>query len=127
MGRFCWADLGTSDPEAATSFYGGLLGWRAHERRVGRARFRTIAQDGGPAFASLYRLTSAQVACGVPSLWLPYASVPDLDAAAERATLLGGEVVVTQQVVEGFARICVIADPTGALIGLWQAERERMG
>ena len=123
MGRFCWVDLATGDPLAATSFYGTLFGWHAREHRIGRGRFSTLAKDGAP-FASVYRLTGEQIERGVPSLWMPYVSVPDVDAAATRAGALGGEVMVDCQYVEGFARICVIADPTGALIGLWQAESE---
>ena len=26
-GVFSWVDLGTTDPEAAKAFYGGLFGW----------------------------------------------------------------------------------------------------
>jgi predicted enzyme related to lactoylglutathione lyase len=127
MGRVCWIDLATSDPAAATTFYGGLFGWRARVQRIGHdGRFSTFAKDG-PPFASLYRLTSSQVAHGVPSLWMPYVSVPDVDEAASRAVHLSGEVMVAPQIVEGFARVAVIADPTGALIGLWQDAGEGKG
>jgi predicted enzyme related to lactoylglutathione lyase len=126
MGRFCWSDLSTGDPAAATSFYGRLFGWHAQEHRIGQGRFSTLAKDGA-AFASLYQLTHEQVARGVPSLWLPYVSVADVDKAALKVAVLGGEVIVTPQDVDGFARICVIADPTGALIGLWQAESAHKG
>jgi uncharacterized protein len=121
MGRVCWVDLATSDPAAAATFYSRLFGWRPRVERIGRGRFGTFAKDGGAPFASLYQLTSSQIAHGVPSLWMPYVSVPDVDEAASRAVHLSGEVMVAPQTVEGFARIAVIADPTGALIGLWQA------
>ena len=120
-GHVCWVDLATSNAAAATTFYGRLFGWRARVERIDRGGcFQTFAKNGR-AFASLYQLTASQIACGVPSLWMPYVSVPDAEEAASRAVLLGGEILVAPQDVEGFARIAVIADPTGALIGLWQA------
>jgi predicted enzyme related to lactoylglutathione lyase len=120
-GGLCWVDLATSDTAAAAAFYRGLFGWSATERHVGRGRFSTFAR-GGEAFASLYQLTRAQIAAGVPSHWLPYVSVRNVDAAAAQAAALGGELIVPPQDVPEIARICLVADPTGAFIGLWQAE-----
>jgi predicted enzyme related to lactoylglutathione lyase len=125
-GRFCWVDLATSDELAATAFYTRLLGWSVAERRVSAGRFSTFAH-GGVALASLYQLTRAQIAQGVPSHWMPYVAVPSIDAAAGKAGDLGGQLLVPPLDVEGFARICLLADPAGAPIGLWQAESESKG
>lgn len=46
-------------------------------------------------------------------------SVPDVDAAAATASGLGGQVIVSPHDA-GLARISLICDPAGALIGLWQ-------
>lgn len=32
-GQFCWADLTTTDPKAAKSFYTSLFGWTANDMR----------------------------------------------------------------------------------------------
>ena len=42
-GSFCWADLGTTDQDAAKEFYGGLFGWQAHDTH---AVFRATAARG---------------------------------------------------------------------------------
>jgi predicted enzyme related to lactoylglutathione lyase len=122
----CWVDLATSNAAAAASFYSSLLGWRLTERQVGQGRFSTFARNDS-AFASLYQLTREQIERGVPSHWMPYVSVPSADTAAATACALGGQLIVRPQEVAELARICLVADPTGALIGLWQAARPKDG
>ena len=119
LNRFCWVDLATTDQAAAKSFYGALFGWDVTNRHVREGQFSLFGEDRSH-FASLYQLTRKQIADGVPSHWTPYVAVPDLQAATEKAAGLGGQIVVPPQDVAGFARICLIADPTGALLGLWQ-------
>jgi predicted enzyme related to lactoylglutathione lyase len=121
-GGLCWIDLATTDTAAAGAFYAALLGWSTAERHAGRGRFITFARNG-TALASLYQLTREQIAGGVPSHWMPYVAVPSADTAAARACALGGQLIVPPQDVADFARICLIADPTGAMMGLWQADR----
>lgn len=119
--RLCWADLATVDDRAAATFYAALFGWspRPHVRSRGRL---TMLEDEGTRVASLYRLTRAQIAGNVPSHWLPYVSTPDLSRSVSRAHALGGQVIVNAQRFPGLASIAVVADPTGALIGLWQSD-----
>lgn len=118
---FCWADLATSDEARAGDFYRRLFGWSTRARRAGRGQFTTLEAYGLP-FASLYRLAARHVAAGVPAHWVPYVATPDLAGSLALALELGAGVVAAPQAVEGFARIAVIVDPTGALLGLWQAE-----
>ena len=104
-------------------FYCRLFGWTVHDRRAGEGHFSIFANRETP-FASLYQLSRKQIEHGVPSHWSPYVSVPDLDAAASMAASLGGQVVIPPHDSGGLARISLIADPTGGLIGLWQVGRE---
>lgn len=119
--RFCWADLATADDGRAADFYESLFHWSGRRREAGGGRFSTLEHDGNP-LASLYRLTNAQIGSGVPSHWLAYVSTRDLEGTMARAVALGAGIVVGPQHVPGLARIAVIVDPTGALIGLWQSE-----
>ena len=118
-GRLRWVDLATVDRAAAKEFYFLLFGWSAEDRNCGAGSFSTFAAAGAP-FASLYQLTLRQAQQGVPSHWTPYVSVRDADAAARRVYDLGGQVIVPPQDVAGFARVSLICDPAGALLGLWQ-------
>jgi uncharacterized protein len=121
--RFCWVDLATINQDAAKSFYFRLFGWAVRDLRAGEGQFTTFAQCDAP-FASLYQLTRKQIEQGVPSHWTPYVSVPNVDTAVSKAAGLGGQIIVPPQNVAGLARISLISDPAGALIGLWQGPHE---
>lgn len=117
-GKFCWLDLAARDAGAAVRFYNGLFGWSAHTRAANGGvflHFRHRGEDVG----SLYQLGAAPVARGVPSHWTPYVAVHDIHHTSQRATALGGAVVVPPFEVEGVAHIALIADAVGAPIGLW--------
>ena len=118
---FVWADLATGDDLRALQFYRQLFGWTEVRHLIGGGTCWTLERDGR-ALASLYRLADRQVASGVPSHWIPYVSTPDVAATAARAVQLAGAIVVHPQDFPGVARVCLIADPTGAILGLWQGQ-----
>ena len=119
--RFVWTDLATPDDIRAAEFYRQLFGWLDVPHVISGGTFRTLEHDGR-AFASLYRLAREQVECGAPAHWIPYVSTPDVAATAAKAARLFGRIVVQPQHFPGLARVCLIADPTGAILGLWQGE-----
>jgi predicted enzyme related to lactoylglutathione lyase len=102
-GTFCWAELGTTDVEAATAFYADVFGWEADG-----ARFRLA----GTEVAGLEEADEAR--------WRSRLSVEDVDALADRVRELGGEVLAAPLDVEGAGRVAAVADPTGAVVDLWQ-------
>lgn len=122
-GTFCWLDLAARDAALAKRFYAGAFGWTFEEQRANGGVFtRCHAGDaGGRGVASLYQIRRAELDRGVPSHWTPYIAVADADAAARRAAGLGGRLVVAPFEVNGIARIALIEDAVGALVGLWQS------
>jgi uncharacterized protein len=122
LGKVVWNDLITEDLEAARSFYGGLFGWT----------FQNSTRPGGQPYA-LAKSGAVYVAGFVPiparsdgvklSIWLPYISVEDVDAAVTRATASNGRVAVGARNVN-LGRVAAIVDPEGAVIGL---ARSRIG
>jgi predicted enzyme related to lactoylglutathione lyase len=109
-GSFVWFDLRTTDHERAQRFYEQLLGWEF------------AAQDGAPTMMMNEGGPWALVADapGKRSSWLPYVRVEDVDAATTSALGLGA--TVRREKTEGpGGTFCVIADPTGAELALWQA------
>ena len=129
VGRFCWIDLAASDAAEAKAFYRRLFGWKAVEQHANGGIFTRLCsldRDVG----SLYQM-EARLARKVPSHWTPYVRVEDVELAAQRASELGGQVLVRPFVVSGVARIALIMDSVGAQVGLWQPsdsmESERHG
>ena len=118
-GRFCWLDLATSDASAAQAFYAQAFGWRFRDTPALGGHYTRVSM-AGREFASMYRLSRTQLAHGVPSHWTPYVRVHSADDSADRIAALGGDVRVAPFDVPGTARIALIEDPVGALVGLWE-------
>ncbi len=119
-GRFCWVDLAATDADSAKSFYEDLFGWTAHEQPANGGSFtrlRLSDRDVG----SIYQLRDALLEHGIPSHWTPYVRVNDVNETVKRAASLGGTVIAKPFVVSGVARIALILDSVGALIGLWES------
>ena len=74
-GTFSWAELATSDGEAAKPFYTAVFGWTYDDRPVGPDMVYSMAQLEGRSAAALF--TSDQ-----PPHWNCYVTVDDVDAAA---------------------------------------------
>jgi len=117
--RFCWVDLAAADPRGAADFYRGLFGWQVETQHANGGEFKRFT-TGGETVASLYRLDTRQIAAGVPSHWTPYISVVDIDESVSRAETLGGRIVVRPFDVDDMARVSLISDSNGALLGLWE-------
>lgn len=57
---------------------------------------------------------------GQPVLWTTYISVADADATAKAAEGAGGRVFMGPMDVMDLGRMALLADPSGAAIGLWE-------
>ncbi|BBZ69510.1 VOC family protein [Mycobacterium paraseoulense] len=121
-GTFSWVDLATSDPEAATVFYGTLFGWTPDERRMSDGRAYTVLRREQQDVAGLYALHATDPGGGEPR-WNSHVSVADVDAAAARARSLGGTVLAGPLDVGDRGRLVVVRDPHGAVIHLCQPGR----
>lgn len=117
-GTFCWVDLATPDPEASKAFYGDVFGWTARDLPTDPGPPYTMLSFDGRQTCGLYRLPPGR---GENAYWSSHVSVSDVDAAAKRAVDLGATLVRPPTDVMEEGRICYIQDPTGALVGLWQA------
>jgi hypothetical protein len=61
----------------------------------------------------------ANPAASTPSYWLAYIQVEDVTAAAKKAAALGGQ-ILQEKTDLPLGPFAVIADPTGAAVGLFQ-------
>jgi len=60
---------------------------------------------------------------GIPPCWTGYVGVDDVDASAEKAKSLGGEVRRPPDDIPGVGRFAIVADPLGAVIALFHADQ----
>lgn len=117
-GAPCWIDLMTSDPEGATAFYGGLFGWAAEpaDPRFGGYFVHSL---GGKVVSGCMRNDGT----GGPDTWSVYLASDDAERTAVDAAAHGGNVIVPPMVVHENGTMAFLTDPTGAAIGVWQADR----
>ena len=117
-GTPAWVDLMVPDRHAARAFYGGLLGWEFDEGTP-ETGYYTTALRGGRAAAGIGESMPGTEA--PPPTWKTYLAVDDIDAVAVRARAAGAQFLMEPMGVMGFGRMAVLADPSGAVVGLWQA------
>jgi predicted enzyme related to lactoylglutathione lyase len=123
-GTFCWADLGTTDADAAKVFYTRVFGWEAVDAAVGDAGTYTTFKLDGRDVAAMYEMNEEQRSALTPH-WASYVSVEDVDALAPRVRELGGEVLAEPFDVTEAGRTAALRDPTGATLHLWQPRGQR--
>jgi hypothetical protein len=122
-GSFIWYELLTTDAEAASAFYGDVIGWNSRDAGVPGVDYR-IFSSGGTDVAG--HMTMPQ---GAPEamrpLWLGYVGVDDVDAAVEAITSAGGSVHMPAMDLPGVGRMALVADPQGVPFYVMRGEGEQ--
>lgn len=117
-GTFAWVDINSTDIDQSVAFFSELFDLETTQVPVPDSPpYVLMKKDGKQAWGG-YPLPEEMKAQGTPSIFLSYVSVPDVAAAVEKAGTLGGNTLVEPMDVGGGTRVAVVADPTGAAIGL---------
>ena len=119
-GTFSWVELATVDVADAKRFYGGLFGWQFEDVPGPEGEPYSLARVEGDRVAGLTPQQPQQREAGIPPHWFNYITVASADEAAERAKELGGTVHAGPFDVMQQGRMAVMADPTGAMFGIWE-------
>lgn len=118
-GTFSWAELATSDADAAKSFYTELFGWDYDDRTIPDGGVYSMALRDGKEVAAVFGSSE-------PPHWNCYVTVTSAEDAAARARELGGTAFAGPFDVLDAGRMAVIADPAGAALCLWEP-RDNIG
>lgn len=111
----CWADVMATDVRASGAFYAAVLGWQVPEPEEQWGGYVT-AEVGGQMVAGI-----GPVQEGARAAWTPYLATDDAQDLVARAPGLGGTVLGPVTDVGPLGRMAILADPSGAVFGLWQA------
>lgn len=114
-----WVDLMSPDVDASVQFYSAVFGWTATDQLDEGNRIHVMFTLDDKAVVGLGG--QAQGMEGVPAPWNTYVSVDDVEAAVAKATAAGGPAVAPPMQVMEAGHMAIIADPTGAVISMWQA------
>ena len=119
-GRFVWYELMTTDLAAARAFYGPVVGWQASDSEMPGMQYWMFKVGERPV-AGLMDLPEDARKMGTPPSWIGYVWVPDLDAAVAKAASSGGTVYVQPTDIPNVGRFAIVADPGGAVLGLFKS------
>jgi uncharacterized protein len=121
-GTFSWAECASNDASKGKQFYSDLMGWGYDDMPMGGGQVYTMFKHDGERVAAINPLQPEEQAQGTPSHWNNYVAVDNVDALADKATQLGGTVIMPPMDVFDNGRMLFLQDPTGAFVGLWQAK-----
>ncbi|MBV8197902.1 MAG: VOC family protein [Candidatus Eremiobacteraeota bacterium] len=119
---FVHVELATTDLAKAKEFYRQLFDWNIEDTPMENGETYTLVQVGENEYGVGGGMMKAPMP-GIPSNWMAYVSVDDLNAATEKAKSLGATVIRDITPVPGVGSFSIISDPTGAVLGLWKANR----
>jgi predicted enzyme related to lactoylglutathione lyase len=114
---FGWAELNARGVEKAKPFYKKVFGWN-DKKSEGPADAPPYWEFnlGGDSFAGGMEM-NPMVPAEMPSYWLAYFSVDDVDKAFDKAIYAGGKELMAPDNFPG-GRFAIVSDPTGAVFGL---------
>ena len=113
---FCHVELNTTDVRKAKEFYGKLFNWKLEDIPGDYTMIGVGEGTGGGMMKNPIP--------GAPSFWLSYVLVDDIECATKKAKSLGAQVMKDVTQVGEFGWLSIIADPTGAHLGLWKANQK---
>jgi predicted enzyme related to lactoylglutathione lyase len=114
---FGWAELNSRGVDRAIPFYQKLFGWSTKTSDMGPdAPPYTEFQLGGESIAGGMEM-NPMVPAEVPSYWLAYFTVDDIDKSFKKAIGAGAKEMMAPQDFPG-GRFAILSDPQGAAFGL---------
>ena len=113
-GTWCWNELMTPDPDKCVPFYTAIGGFKANAMPMPQGTYTVLEFDGAPR-AGIMKATPPQ-----PTAWLPYVQVASADQTSQKATKLGGKVIVPPTDIPNVGRFSILTDVNGAAIGILQ-------
>ncbi|MFB9592923.1 VOC family protein [Streptomyces racemochromogenes] len=121
-GTPCWIDLMVPDQQAAIDFYSDLFGWQGEVGPPETGGYAVCTLKGKPVAGIMKAMNPDGTVPDPlpPTVWTTYLSTDSIDATVKSVTDAGGTVMMGPMDVMDLGRMAVIADPAGAVVGLWQ-------
>jgi predicted enzyme related to lactoylglutathione lyase len=119
-GHFCWNELLTTDPAAASNFYRDIFGWEITTQEMGETGTYWLCQRGSKMECGLMQMPAQAEA---PPHWLPYVAVTDVDAAVKKCQELGGMVYCQPTNIPDMGRFAVMADDQGGIFAVFAGQK----
>jgi hypothetical protein len=124
-GDWIWIQLLSRDAKKASEFYRAVGGYDVIENTVSNRLSDYVLASEGYARATVRAIPSANQQ--VRPAWLPFVRVKNVSESVAQASQLGGKTLLEPKPDLFEGKVAVIADPTGAAIGLleWSDESQK--
>jgi hypothetical protein len=117
-GTIGWIDLTVPDAVAIRDFYTWVAGWTPSAVSMGNYQDFCMHAEGGEMVAGICHARGENA--GIPPVWLIYITVEDLEDSVRRCTEYGGKVRSPVRSFGSQGSFCIIEDPAGAVVALWE-------
>ncbi|HXE53455.1 MAG TPA: DinB family protein [Tepidisphaeraceae bacterium] len=111
-GGLSYLEIPATDPRRSAIFYEKVLGWRIENAGTDRPKFSDLTCH------LIGRWVTDRPACREPGM-LPFIYVDRIHEVVSRVQEQGGQ-IVKPIYPEGNLHVCLIRDPAGNVIGLWE-------
>jgi len=115
-GDWIWIQLLSRDAKKASDFYRAVGGYEVIENSASNRLSDYVLTSGGYARATVRTIPSSEER--VRPNWLPFVRVKHVTESMAQAKQLGGRVLIEPKPEVLGGKVAVVADPTGAAIGL---------
>ncbi len=117
-GTVFWNELNTRDVVAAKAYYAAICGWTYDTMPMEGGGEYVVAKLGDQMVGGIFDMSVMPGMEDVPSHWLTYFAVDDVDASTRATAGAGGMVIREPFDIPEVGRISIVKDASGAAIGL---------
>jgi len=117
-GDWIWIQLLSRGAKKATEFYRSLAGYQVIENTTSNRLSDYVLASEGYARATVRTISASHPE--VKPTWLPFVRVKKVSETVTKSKELGGKVLVEPRSEVFDGKVAVIADPTGAAIGVME-------
>ncbi len=119
VGTIGWIDLTVQNADTVRDFYKNVVGWVDEAVAMGEYNdYMMKTPVSGTAVSGV--CYKQGVNKDLPSQWLIYITVENVDKSAAQVTALGGKLLVEPKSMGSYGRYCIFQDPAGAVAALFE-------
>ncbi|MFO0807781.1 MAG: VOC family protein [Gemmataceae bacterium] len=117
LGTIGWFDLTVANATTVRDFYTAVAGWTPEALSMGSYDDYVMKTPAGSSVAGICHARGSNAK--IPPQWLLYIIVADVNASAQTAIELGGQVIDGPRPM-GDGQFAIVRDPAGAVAALYQ-------
>jgi uncharacterized protein len=124
IGSIGWIDLTVDHAATVRDFYQAVVGWKAQGLEMSEAGskyedFVMMAPGSGKPVSGVCHRRGGNK--DIPSGWVVYITVENLEASLQRCIELGGKILLPTRSYGGQGQYAFIEDPSGVACALFQS------